>query len=45
MYEIDKSLLEKIDALELSEKNKAWRKAMKAAIYFSCAYFHVFNIS
>ena len=31
MYEIDKSLLEKIDALELSEKNKAWRAAMKAA--------------
>ena len=31
MYEIDKSLLEKIDALELSERNKAWRAAMKAA--------------
>ena len=31
MYEIDKSLLEKIDALELSERNTAWRKAMKAA--------------
>ena len=31
MYEIDKSLLEKIDALELSERNLAWRKAMKEA--------------
>ena len=31
MYEIDRSLLEKIDALELSERNKAWYKAMKAA--------------
>ena len=31
MYEIDKSLLEKIDALELSERNVAWRKAMKEA--------------
>ena len=31
MYEIDRSLLEQIDALELSEKNKAWRAAMKAA--------------
>ena len=31
MYEIDKSLLEKIDALELSERNQQWRAAMKAA--------------
>ncbi len=31
MYQIDKSLLEKIDRLELSERNKAWRAAMKAA--------------
>ena len=31
MYEIDRSLLEQIDKLELSERNKAWRKAMKAA--------------
>ena len=31
MYEIDPSLLKQIDALELSERNKAWRKAMKAA--------------
>ena len=31
MYEIDRSLLERIDRLELSEKNKAWRAAMKAA--------------
>ena len=31
MYEIDKSLLERIDKLELSENNKAWRAAMKAA--------------
>ena len=31
MYEIDRSLLERIDALELSGRNKAWRKAMKAA--------------
>ena len=29
MYEIDPSLLKQIDALELSERNKAWRKAMK----------------
>ena len=33
MYEIDKSLLEKIDALELSGRNQAWRAAMKAAGY------------
>ncbi len=31
MYEIDHSLLEKIDKLKLSEKNQAWRSAMKAA--------------
>ena len=31
MYEIDRALLEKIDKLELSEKNKTWRAAMKAA--------------
>ena len=31
MYEIDPSLLERIDALELSARNMAWRKAMKAA--------------
>jgi len=31
MYEIDRSLLEKIDQLDLSEHNKAWRAAMKAA--------------
>ena len=31
MYQIDASLLEKIDALELSENNKTWRAAMKAA--------------
>ena len=31
MYEIDRSLLEKIDALELSERNRQWRDAMKAA--------------
>ncbi len=31
MYEIDHALLEQIDKLDLSENNKAWRKAMKAA--------------
>ena len=31
MYAIDKALLAQIDALELSERNVAWRKAMKAA--------------
>ena len=31
MYEIDRALLEQIDKLELSERNIAWRKAMKAA--------------
>lgn len=31
MYDIDRSLLERIDALQLSEKNKQWRAAMKAA--------------
>ena len=31
MYEIDRSLLSRIDALELSERNKKWRAAMKAA--------------
>ena len=31
MYDIDKNLLKEIDSLELSEKNKAWRKAMREA--------------
>ena len=31
MYEIDRSLLSRIDALELSDRNKRWRAAMKAA--------------
>ena len=31
MYEIDRALLEQIDKLELSERNIAWRQAMKAA--------------
>lgn len=31
MYEIDRSLLERIDQLELSDRNKKWRAAMKAA--------------
>ncbi len=31
MYDIDRDLLREIDALDLSEKNKAWRRAMKAA--------------
>ena len=31
IYEIDRSLLAEIDALELSERNVRWRKAMKAA--------------
>ena len=31
MYEIDRALLAEIDALELSEKNRRWRAAMKAA--------------
>ena len=31
MYEIDNALLEQIDALTLSERNLAWRAAMKAA--------------
>lgn len=31
MYEIDRALLAEIDRLELSERNKAWRKAMKDA--------------
>ncbi len=31
MYEIDRSLLDRIDALTLSERNRAWRAAMKAA--------------
>ena len=31
MYEIDRGLLDAIDALELSERNRAWRAAMKAA--------------
>jgi len=31
MYKIDKTLLKQIDALELSERNQAWRRAMKAA--------------
>ncbi len=31
MYDIDLSLLHEIDSLELSEKNRAWRSAMKAA--------------
>ena len=31
MYEIDHSLLSRIDELDLSERNKAWRRAMKAA--------------
>ncbi|MCQ2452061.1 MAG: hypothetical protein MJ075_02870 [Oscillospiraceae bacterium] len=33
MYTIDHSLLERIDKLELSEKNKAWRTAMKAGTW------------
>ena len=31
MYEIDHSLLPRIDELDLSERNKKWRAAMKAA--------------
>ncbi|MBR4744080.1 MAG: hypothetical protein IK082_07825 [Oscillospiraceae bacterium] len=31
MYDIDRSLLARIDALDLSERNKRWRAAMKAA--------------
>lgn len=31
MYQIDKTILEKIDRIELSERNQAWRAAMKAA--------------
>ena len=31
MYDIDRSLLDEIDKLELSDRNKAWRAAMKAA--------------
>ena len=31
MYEIDKNLLKEIDGLELTERNKAWRKAMREA--------------
>ena len=31
MYEIDRSLLDKIDQIDLSEKNKQWRAAMKSA--------------
>ena len=31
MYEIDRSLLSRIDGLDLSDRNKRWRAAMKAA--------------
>ena len=31
MYDIDRSLLARIDALDLSERDKRWRAAMEAA--------------